>query len=472
TLTAELERYKEQVKVLKDGQNVDLKSQDNVSDSCAQSVEIDHLKRTLSKHLKEKESLLQTKDQQLEPMLYVGDIIQKTNPIVVPDSEETLTLAEESRSKMLLKHKDNIMKEKIKQIDTTSIDYAALNKLYKDFETRITTTTEAPLRKPIVLDNETSKPAVTLVYSRKPKNSKTNVPVSKSKVLQYVSTNKKEPSKSWGSIIFDVPSSSLNECRYSLKFGYVFTVARILDMADYQIGKLLRFQGFTMWKNLDKLYSLWAVLCIRTLRQRMELNWSNQMLPWNDYYDGSLLDRSNARKKELNKFERLEVWELVPRPNKVMVITLKWLYKVKLDELGGILKNKARLVARGYRQEEGIDIEESFAPVARLEAIRIFLAFAAYMNMVVYQMDVKTAFLNGNLREEVSVSSRMNPYKEFGFDSCDPVDTPMVEKSKLEEDKMGMSFDLSHIVLGGKELDVILDSDVLGLLLRLASFVF
>ncbi|GKG21060.1 hypothetical protein Tco_0383655, partial [Tanacetum coccineum] len=66
----------------------------------------------------------------------VGDIIQKTNPIVIPDSEETLTLAEESCSKMLLKHKGNMMQEKIKQIDTTPIDYAALNKLYKDFETR------------------------------------------------------------------------------------------------------------------------------------------------------------------------------------------------------------------------------------------------------------------------------------------------------------------------------------------------
>ncbi|GKD20395.1 retrovirus-related pol polyprotein from transposon TNT 1-94 [Tanacetum coccineum] len=111
-----------------------------------------------------------------------------------------------------------------------------------------------------------------------------------------------------------------------------------------------------------------------------------------------------AMQEELNEFERLEVWELVPRPDKVMVITLKWIYKVKLDELGGILKNKARLVARGYRQEEGIDFEESFAPVARLEAIRIFLAFAAHMNMVVYQMDVKIAFLKGNLREKVYVS--------------------------------------------------------------------
>ncbi|GJR28335.1 retrovirus-related pol polyprotein from transposon TNT 1-94 [Tanacetum coccineum] len=108
--------------------------------------------------------------------------------------------------------------------------------------------------------------------------------------------------------------------------------------------------------------------------------------------------------EELHEFDRLEVWELVPRPDKVMIITLKCIYKVKLDELGGILKDKARLVGRGYRQEEGIDFEESFALVARLDAIRIFLAYAAHMNMVVYQMDVKTAFLNGILREEVYVS--------------------------------------------------------------------
>ncbi|GJX07794.1 putative ribonuclease H-like domain-containing protein [Tanacetum coccineum] len=110
-----------------------------------------------------------------------------------------------------------------------------------------------------------------------------------------------------------------------------------------------------------------------------------------------------AMQEELNEFERLEVWELVPRPDKVMVITLKWIYKVKLDELGGILKNKARLVARGYRQEEGTDFEESFDPVARLDAIRFFLAYAAHMNMTVYQMDVKTAFFvtprqGGNMR--------------------------------------------------------------------------
>nr|GEW13633.1 hypothetical protein [Tanacetum cinerariifolium] len=192
-----------------------------------------------------------------------------------------------------------------------------------------------------------------------------------------------------------------------------------------------------------------------------------------------------AMQEELNEFECLEVWELVPRPDKVMVITLKWIYKVKLDELGGILKNKARLAARGYRQEEGIDFEESFSPVARLEAISIFLAFAAHKNMVVYQMDVKTALLNENMRELVYVSQSdgfvdpdnpnhvyklkkalyglkqapraclrvifikqskyaLESLKKYGFESYDPVDTPMVEKSKLDEDKEGKAVDPSH----------------------------
>nr|GEZ73209.1 retrovirus-related Pol polyprotein from transposon TNT 1-94 [Tanacetum cinerariifolium] len=98
------------------------------------------------------------------------------------------------------------------------------------------------------------------------------------------------------------------------------------------------------------------------------------------------------------------IWELVPQPNCVMIIALKWIYKVKLDEYGDVLKNKARLVAKGYRQKECIDFEESFAPVARIEAIRIFIANAASKNMNVYQIDVKTAFLNGELKEEVYVS--------------------------------------------------------------------
>nr|GEX33694.1 hypothetical protein [Tanacetum cinerariifolium] len=212
----------------------------------------------------------------------------------------------------------------------------------------------------------------------------------------------------------------------------------------------------------------------------------------------------------LTSVEPKTLWKLVPRLDNVIVITLKWIYKVKLDELGGILKNKACLVAHGYRQEEGIYFEESFAPVARLEAIRIFLAYVAHMNIVIYQMDMNNAFLNGNLRKKVYVSQPdgvMDPdnpnhvyklkkalyrlkqtprawydmlssllisqdiskdlvdprlfirrngndlllskyalesLKKYGFESCDPVGTPMVEKSKLDEDKERKAVDPSH----------------------------
>ncbi|GKC37741.1 retrovirus-related pol polyprotein from transposon TNT 1-94 [Tanacetum coccineum] len=171
------------------------------------------------------------------------------------------------------------------------------------------------------------------------------------------------------------------------------------------------------------------------------------------------------------QFHNIE--ELFPRPDRVMIITLKWIFKVKLDELGGVLKNKARLVARGYRQEEGIYFEEYFALAARLEAIRIFIAYAAHKNMIVYQMDVKNMFLNGILLEEVYVSQpdgfvdQDNPnhvnkmkkalyglkqaphacpkgiflnqskyvleiIKNYGMKTNDQVDTPMVQKSKLD----------------------------------------
>ncbi|GJV59599.1 retrovirus-related pol polyprotein from transposon TNT 1-94 [Tanacetum coccineum] len=111
-----------------------------------------------------------------------------------------------------------------------------------------------------------------------------------------------------------------------------------------------------------------------------------------------------AMQDEIHEFDRLQVWELVPPPDYVMIIALKWIYKVKLDEYGDVLKNKARLVAKGYRQEERIDFEESFAPVARNEPIRIFIANAASENMTIYQMDVKTVFLNSVLKKEVYLS--------------------------------------------------------------------
>ncbi|GKA74409.1 retrovirus-related pol polyprotein from transposon TNT 1-94 [Tanacetum coccineum] len=453
--------------------------------------------------------------------------------------------------------------------------------------TRNSTTAEVSLRKPTGLEIDTPKPVVTLVYSRKPRKSITNVPLSKPKIIKSISANKKEPSKSWGSIVFDVPSSSLDECRLSKLFSGIWTptassiwpeIALSSPISVYyveglghnlfSIGKfcdsnlevafrqhicfirnlegvdlLTRSRGNNMYTlsfgdmmasspicamgkskkkphkhkyedtNQEKLYLLHMDIVLsnacrivskdevadfiikflkmiqlrlkaRVRRIRMDngTEFVNQTL--REYYEKASYNRKlilvfslathpqrknfeftheglvpsrppltpfvppsrtdwdilfqplfdellnppssvdhpapkfialiadvvapetpcitinlppnnlgatmhrhicwnqkkykdaltqacwiKAMQEELNEFKRLEVWELVPRPDKVMAITLKWIYKVKLDELGGILKNKACLVARGYRQEEGINFEECFAPVARLDAL-------------------------------------------------------------------------------------------------------
>nr|GEV64376.1 retrovirus-related Pol polyprotein from transposon TNT 1-94 [Tanacetum cinerariifolium] len=111
----------------------------------------------------------------------------------------------------------------------------------------------------------------------------------------------------------------------------------------------------------------------------------------------------DSMQEELLQFKRLDVWVLVPAPDNISPLTLKWLFKNKHDEEQTVIRNKSRLVVRGYRQEEGINFEESFAPVARMEAIRIFLAYAEHKLFTVFQMDVKTAFLHGSLKEDVYV---------------------------------------------------------------------
>nr|GEW19250.1 hypothetical protein [Tanacetum cinerariifolium] len=135
--------------------------------------------------------------------------------------------------------------------------------------------------------------------------------------------------------------------------------------------------------------------------------------------------------EELNEFECLKVWELVPRPDKVMVVTLKLIYKVKLDELGGILKNKDRLVARGYRQEEGIDFEKYFALMARLDE---FSKESVDPTLVIKRQG-KDILLSKYAPESL---------KKYDIGSSDPVDTPMVEKSKLDEDPQGKAIDPTH----------------------------
>ncbi|GJX56580.1 retrovirus-related pol polyprotein from transposon TNT 1-94 [Tanacetum coccineum] len=488
--------------------------------------------------------------------------------------------------------------------------------------TRIYITTEVPLRKPTALDNETSKPAVTLVYSQKPRKSKTNVPVSKSKVLKFVSTNNKEPSivkfgndhvekileygdyhignvtisrvyyvEGLGHNLFsvgqfcdsnlevafrqhtcfirnlegvDLLTGSRGNNLYTLSLGDMMASSPICllskasktkswlwhrHLSHLNFGAInhlarhglvrglpkLKFKkdhlcsACAMGKskkkphkpksedtNQEKLYLLHMDLCgpmrvasvngnkyilvivddysrFTWVKTDNETEFVNQTL--REYYEkvgishetsvarspqqNGVVERRNrtlievARTMLIYAKASLFLWaeadnlfqslfdELptpppsvdCPAPEVIALIAevvipesaistgspslttvnqdapspkneseasfsldvistviqsaapyLEHIYKVKLDQLGGILKNKARLVARCYRQEEGIDFEESFALVARLDAIRILLAYAAYMNMVVYQMDVKRAFLNGILREEVYVS--------------------------------------------------------------------
>jgi len=105
-------------------------------------------------------------------------------------------------------------------------------------------------------------------------------------------------------------------------------------------------------------------------------------------------DWVTAMEEEFHQFERKKVWHLVPRSKDRTIIGTKWVLRNKLDELGTVTRNKARLVVQGYSQKEDIDYEETFAPVARIEVIRILIAFAAHMEIKLYQMDVKSAFLN------------------------------------------------------------------------------
>ncbi|KAL5569300.1 hypothetical protein UlMin_025875 [Ulmus minor] len=190
------------------------------------------------------------------------------------------------------------------------------------------------------------------------------------------------------------------------------------------------------------------------------------------------IDLILAMQEELNQFERNDVWELVPRPKDQTVIGTKWVFRNKVDESGVVTRNKARLVAQGYNQEEGIDYEETFAPVARLESIRMLLAFACFKDFILFQMDVKSAFLNGFIIEEVYVEQppgftsfdfpnhlnyflglQIKQSKEgiflnqskyirdllnrFGMKYSKAASTPMSPTIKLDKDENGKSVDIT-----------------------------
>ncbi|GJT36734.1 retrovirus-related pol polyprotein from transposon TNT 1-94 [Tanacetum coccineum] len=491
-------------------------------------------------------------------------------------------------------------------------------------EYRLTSPTEVPFRKLTTLESDTPKPVVTLVYSRKPRKSKTKVPVSKPKIIKSISANKREPSKSLGSIVSDVPSSSLNECMSSKLFSVAFrqhtcfirnlegvdllTGSRGNNLYTLSLGDMMASSPICLLSKASKTnpmrvasvngkkyilviiddYSRFTwVKCLRskdeapdfiikflkmiqdilfqplfdellnppssvdrpapeviapiaevvapepaastgspsstTVDQDAPSPSNSQTTPEtqshvipndveednhdldvahmnNDPFFGIPIPENNSEASSdviptimqtaAPNSEHVTKWTKDHPLDNIIGELERPIYKVKLDELEGILKNKARLIARGYRQEEGIDFEESFALVARLDVIRIFLAYAVHMNRIAYQMDNlkkalyglkqaprawydllskfllsqefskgtvdPTLFIKRQGKDILLISQSpkgilinhskyvLESLKKYGMESSDLVDTPVVEKSKLDEDTQGKAVDLTH----------------------------
>nr|GEU55594.1 retrovirus-related Pol polyprotein from transposon TNT 1-94 [Tanacetum cinerariifolium] len=351
---------------------------------------------------------------------------------------------------------------------------------------RINTTTVVPSRNPIALETDTPKPIVTLVYSRKPRKSKIADLVSKSKVIKYVSANKKEPSKSQGSTAYNVPSSSLDECRFSkialwyldsgcskhmirdrsqlnnfvnkflgtVKFGNDH-VAKIMGYGDYQIGNVTFLRVYYVEGLGHNLFSV-GQFCDSNL----EVTFRQHTCYIHNLEGVDLLTISRGNNLYTLSLRDMMVSSPICLLSKASK-TKSWLWHQHLSHLNfgainhlarhGIVRGLSKLrfekdhlcfacamgkskkkphksksedtnqeklnllhmdlygpmrvaSVNGNKQDECIDFKESFAPVARILAIRIFIANATYKNMLIFQMDVKTEFLNGELKEEVYVS--------------------------------------------------------------------
>nr|GEX73530.1 hypothetical protein [Tanacetum cinerariifolium] len=306
TLTTELERYKDQVRILKEGNNVD-----KTSDSCAQSLKIDNLQHTLSKHLNS--SSLVPKP--TSSTIFVPPSRNEWDLLFQPLFDELLTpppSVDPPAPKVVAPIADVIPP---KQAESTGSPSSIAVDQDAPSPSKSQTTSEI---QPHVIPNDVKEGNHDIEVAHMGNDPLFGMLIPK--------------------VVSDQSSSTVS--------------SHTIMHPDHQIH-----QYNSKWTKDHPLDNIIGQLSRPTHKDTLTQSC------WIE-----------AIQEELNEFERLEVWELVPRPDKVMVITLKWIYKVKLDELGGILKNKARLVTRSYRQEEGIDFEDTFAPVARLEAIRIFLA--------------------------------------------------------------------------------------------------
>ncbi|GKA91914.1 retrovirus-related pol polyprotein from transposon TNT 1-94 [Tanacetum coccineum] len=531
-----------------------IKQLDNIVFKRVQSAQTVHMltkpqffyNHTLKQALGFQNSFYLKKAQQLVPKLYDGNVIEKTNAIVIPDSEETLMLAEESHSKMILKQKDPIMLEK--KVNTTPVDYAVLNQLSQDFETRFVQLTELSAEQAFWSQNPGSQPSSN---TKKDKIQQTPSSTQKNKVEAHP-RKVKSNLKNKDCVVApkgtaNVQHSKLN-ANTELKCVKVKQLLRML----YPKCSVIRLRhGKTPYELLhDKLpdlsfFHVFGALCYPT-------NDSENLGKLQPKADIGIFIGYAPTKKFRITTPRLQHcfvppsridWDLLfqplfdellnhpssvdnPAPEVIALIaevdthitpeTQSLVISNDVEEdnhdldvahmnndpFFGILIPENDSEASSSldiiptvvhtntpnsehvtkwtknhpleKYQEGIDFEESFALVARLDAIRIFLAYDAHMNLIVYQMDVKTEFLNGILSEEVYVSqpdgivesdnrnhvtSLKEPWsyivirgqgkdillsnialeslKKYGMESSDPVDTPMVEKSKLDEDTQG-----------------------------------
>nr|GEX73529.1 uncharacterized mitochondrial protein AtMg00810-like [Tanacetum cinerariifolium] len=301
TLTTELERYKDQVRILKEGNNVD-----KTSDSCAQSLKIDNLQHTLSKHLNS--SSLVPKP--TSSTIFVPPSRNEWDLLFQPLFDELLTpppSVDPPAPKVVAPIADVIPP---KQAESTGSPSSIAVDQDAPSPSKSQTTSEI---QPHVIPNDVKEGNHDIEVAHMGNDPLFGMLIPK--------------------VVSDQSSSTVS--------------SHTIMHPDHQIH-----QYNSKWTKDHPLDNIIGQLSRPTHKDTLTQSC------WIE-----------AIQEELNEFERLEVWELVPRPDKVMVITLKWIYKVKLDELGGILKNKARLVTRSYRQEEGIDFEDTFAPDSSIALI-------------------------------------------------------------------------------------------------------
>ncbi|GJR80605.1 retrovirus-related pol polyprotein from transposon TNT 1-94 [Tanacetum coccineum] len=360
---------------------------------------------------------------------------------------------------------------------------ADIETIHVDFDELTTTASEQSSLEPTLHDMTPATPMFDVFFS--PPNSVASpVPV-----VEAPAPVDSTGSPSSTSVDQDAPSPSTSQSTQQLQ-SHVIPLSAKEETHDLEVAHMSNDPYFCILIP-DTVFEEYSSLDVIPTTVHSDAPISEHLIEPKTYQDA--LTQScwiEAMQEELNEFERLEVWKLVPRPDKVMVITLKWIYKVKLDELGGILKIKARLVAHGYHKEEGIDFEESFAPVARLEVVYVsqpdwfgdpdnpnhvyrlkkalyglkqaprawydllssFLLSQGFSKGTVdptlfIRREGKDILLNSQSPRGIVLNQlkyALKSLKKYRMEYYDPVDTPMVEKSKLDEYPQGKVVDPTH----------------------------